>query len=60
MKCKEIKIGQLKFANPVFGASGCVGHGYELQDYTDISRVGALSMKTVTYDPRIGNKPPRI
>lgn len=26
MKCKEIKIGQLKFANPVFGASGCVGH----------------------------------
>ena len=34
MKCKEIKIGQLKFANPVFGASGCVGHGYELQDYT--------------------------
>ncbi len=60
MKCKEVEIGKLKFANPVFGASGCVGHGYEIQDYTDISKVGALSMKTVTYDPRIGNKPPRV
>lgn len=60
MKCKSIQLGKATFNNPVFGASGCVGHGYEIEDYTDISAVGALSMKTVTYDPRMGNKPPRV
>lgn len=57
---KEISLGKIRLQNPVLGASGCVAHAYELEPYTDITKVGAFSMKTVTYDPRLGNKPPRI
>lgn len=57
---KEIMLGKIKLANPVLGASGCVAHGYELKPYTDIGKIGAFSMKTVTYEPRPGNPPPRI
>lgn len=57
---KEITLGRIKLTNPVLGASGCVAHGYELQDYTDLNKIGAFSMKTVTYEPRPGNPPPRI
>ena len=60
MKSKSVQLGKMKFENPVFGASGCVGHGYEIGDYTDLGTVGAFSMKTVTYDPRKGNPAPRI
>lgn len=56
----EITLGRIKLSNPVLGASGCVGHGFELEGYTDLSRYGALSMKTVTLEPRAGNRPPRI
>jgi len=55
-----ISLGKMNFQNPVFGASGCIGHGYEIEPYTDLGRFGALSMKTVTYDVRLGNKPPRV
>ena len=48
------------FRNPVFGASGCTGHGYELAGYTDLSRFGAVSLKTFTPAPRAGNPPERI
>lgn len=56
----ETTLGKIKLSNPVLGASGCVGHGFELEEYTDLSRYGALSMKTVTLEPRNGNRPPRI
>lgn len=57
---KEIALGKIHLQNPVLGASGCVAHAYELEPFTDLSRVAAWSIKTVTYDPRLGNKPPRI
>lgn len=57
---KEINLGRIKLNNPVLGASGCVAHAFELKPYTDISKIAAFSMKTVTYDERKGNKPPRI
>ncbi|MCU6762327.1 Dihydroorotate dehydrogenase B (NAD(+))%2C catalytic subunit [uncultured Roseburia sp.] len=57
---KEVLLGKIKLKNPVLCASGCAAHGYELEPYTDISKIAAFSMKTVTSEPRIGNKPPRI
>ena len=42
----ETRLGRAVFRNPVFGASGCTGHGYELAGYTDLSRFGAVSLKT--------------
>ena len=56
----ETRLGRAVFRNPVFGASGCTGHGYELAGYTDLSRFGAVSLKTCTPAPRAGNPPERI
>ncbi len=56
----ETRLGRAVFRNPVFGASGCTGHGYELAGYTDLSRIGAVSLKTFTPAPRAGNPPERI
>ena len=60
MKNLETKLGRAVFRNPLFGCSGCVGHAYELAPYTDLSQYGGLSLKTVTYLPRVGNPADRI
>lgn len=60
MKNLETKLGRAVFRNPLFGCSGCVGHAYELVPYTDLSQYGGLSLKTVTYLPRVGNPADRI
>ena len=60
MKNLETKLGRAVFRNPLFRCSGCVGHAYELAPYTDLSQYGGLSLKTVTYLPRVGNPADRI
>lgn len=60
MSSLETRLGPALFRNPVFGASGCTGHGFELAGYTDLSRFGAVSLKTVTPAPRAGNRPQRV
>lgn len=60
MNSLETRLGRAVFRNPVMGASGCTGHGYELAEYTDLSRYGAVSLKTVTYHARPGNPPERV
>ena len=57
MKCK---IGSIEFKNPVFTASGTFGYGNDLPEFVDISRLGAIVTKSITYTPRVGNPPPRI
>lgn len=56
----DTALGRLLLKNPVLGASGCTGHGYELAPYTDLGRFGAVSLKTVTPAPRLGNPPQRV
>ena len=53
-------IGGLRMRNPVMLASGTVGYGPEYGGLIDFSNVGALAMKTVTLEPRAGNRPPRL
>lgn len=60
MNCLETRLGRAVFRSPVFGVSGCTGHGYEMADYTDLSAFGCVSLKTVTYLPRTGNRPERV
>ncbi len=55
-----VQIGDIKLNNPVLCASGCFGFGYEVKDYTDLSKIGAVTLKTVTIQPRKGNPTPRI
>jgi dihydroorotate dehydrogenase (NAD+) catalytic subunit len=50
----------LKIKNPVMVASGTFGYGVEYQDLLDISRIGAICVKGISLNPRVGNPPPRV
>ncbi|MCX8063955.1 MAG: dihydroorotate dehydrogenase [Candidatus Hydrogenedentes bacterium] len=55
-----VKIGNLTLKNPVTVASGTFGYGEEFSEYFDISQLGAITVKSLTLKPRLGNPPPRI
>lgn len=55
-----VKIGGLRFSNPVLTASGTGGYGLILNDIFDVSQLGGIITKTITLKPRFGNPPPRI
>lgn len=50
----------VELKNPVIAASGTFGFGREYDEYYDISRLGGISCKGLTLEPRTGNPPPRI
>jgi dihydroorotate dehydrogenase (NAD+) catalytic subunit len=56
----NIKIGRLKFKNPVLTASGTFGYGNEFKDFIDLSRLGGIIVKGTTLHPREGNNYPRM
>lgn len=56
----EIDLGGLRMKNPVTVASGTFGYGQEYNQYFDISRLGAVTTKSLSLKPRAGNKPPRL
>ncbi len=56
----SVNFAGLKLRNPVLLASGTCGYGQELSTLTDLSRIGGLVSKTITPEPRAGNKPQRI
>jgi len=55
-----IRIGPLRFANPVFTASGTWGYGLEYLDLVDPATLGGIVTKTLTVEPRLGNPQPRV
>jgi dihydroorotate dehydrogenase (NAD+) catalytic subunit len=54
------RVGALTLANPVMTASGTAGHGAELASYFDLSRLGAVVVKSLSVAPWEGNPPPRL
>ena len=56
----SVQIGNLKLKNPVMLASGTVGYGDEISNFTDLSKIGAIVTKSVSLKPRKGNPPQRI
>jgi dihydroorotate dehydrogenase (NAD+) catalytic subunit len=56
----SVKLGPLEVANPIMVASGTFGYGLEYEDVVDISRIGAISVKGISLEPRVGNPPPRV
>ena len=56
----SIDLAGVHFRNPVLLASGTCGYGREFLPLTDLSRIGGLVSKTITPEPRAGNKPPRV
>ena len=56
----RVAVGGLRMKNPVIAASGTFGFGREYGEYFDLSRLGGISVKGLTLEPRQGNRPPRI
>ncbi len=56
----SVQIGPLKLRNPIMLASGCVGYGNEISEYTDLNRIGGIVTKSISLKPRKGNPPQRI
>ena len=55
----SVKIGKVKFKNPVLVASGTFGYGEEYSEFFDLNKLGGVITKSITLDPREGNPPPR-
>ena len=51
-----VDIAGLKMKTPVTTASGTFGFGLEFQDFLDLEKVGAVTVKGTTLEPRAGNK----
>ena len=56
----RVTIAGVEFANPIMTASGCCGYGEELASIFPLSKLGALVTKSITRNPRLGHKPPRV
>lgn len=46
--------------NPIIAASGTMGFGHEYAAYFDINKLGGITVKGLTLEPRQGNPAPRI
>lgn len=53
----SVTLGRLTLKNPIMVASGTFGYAREMQGIVDVARLGAVLPKTITAQPRIGNKP---
>lgn len=56
----SVELCGVTLKNPIIPASGTFGYGREISKFYDISRLGAISAKGITPQPRIGNAPVRI
>ena len=56
----SVTVAQLSFQNPIVLASGTAGYGVELADVMDLDRIGGLTTKAVSVEPRAGNPAPRV
>jgi len=56
----SVKIGSLTLRNPIMLASGTVGYGNEISEFTDLNKLGGIVTKSLSLKPRKGNPPQRI
>lgn len=56
----SVNIGSLKLRNPIMLASGTVGYGNEISEFSDLYKLGAIVTKSLSLKPRKGNPPQRI
>ena len=56
----SVRIAGVEFPNPVIAASGTYGNGECYSDLYPISKLGGISCKGMTIEPKLGNPPPRI
>src|SRR5579871_6599229 len=55
-----VRLGALELRYPTLMGSGCYGSGSEYAPFADLSKIGAIVLKSVTRLPRLGNPTPRL
>jgi dihydroorotate dehydrogenase (NAD+) catalytic subunit len=53
----QVQLGRLALPNPILVASGTFGYAREMAGLVQLSRLGAILPKTITSQPRPGNRP---
>ncbi len=56
----KINLCGVEFNNPVIAASGTFGYGLEFSRFTDLNKIGGISVKGISLKETYGNKMPRI
>ena len=56
----SVTVAGVKFPNPVIAASGTYGFGFDYTDLYPLKKLGGISCKGTTINPKDGNVPPRI
>jgi dihydroorotate dehydrogenase (NAD+) catalytic subunit len=56
----SVDIAGLRLKNPVIAASGCFSYGEEVSELYDVSGLGGIVTKSLTYLPRDGHPPPKV
>ena len=56
----SVNIAGVQFKNPVIASSGTFGFGTEYESVFDVSRLGGISSKGLTLEPRQGNDGIRV
>ena len=55
-----VNIAGLRLKNPILSASGCFAYGEEASEVFDLSLLGGVVTKSLTYLPREGLPPPKV
>lgn len=55
-----LELAGLRLRNPVLTASGTFGYGVEFAPYGDLTALGGIVVKGLSWEPRVGNPMPRI
>lgn len=55
-----VELAGLRLKNPVLTASGTFGYGVEFAPYGDLTELGGIVVKGLSWEPRTGNPMPRI
>ncbi|GAA0414050.1 dihydroorotate dehydrogenase B (NAD(+)), catalytic subunit [Acrocarpospora corrugata] len=53
-------LAHVELPNPILAAAGCAGTGRELAPFADVTRLGALTTRSITMAPRAGRPTPRM
>ncbi len=56
----KVNVAGVDFKNPVIPASGAFGYGREYEEFYPLSKLGGISIKGTTLNPRQGNPGPRV
>lgn len=55
-----VQLGPLFLKNPVITSSGTYGFGEEYAPYCPVEKLGGITLKGITPEPRLGNPVPRL